>query len=264
MNKILKISIEFLPIVIIFLLVSYTETFVIFSHTVLGRLFSILLILFYIKIDPTIGLFVCALVIFYYHSDYVEGMRVMLNNNNFVEGMNSDSSGNGSQKNIMNLYNSEKGLIESFKSQDSGDNSSDKKRKTDDSNDEETTMILSSDQMDEMSGSFESFQNVNDAYATEKMTNLQSSGSFDVIDTFRKSNCVKGELVNKGQIIKSEMADHIFPEVHFKNGKCNVCKSTCEFDILKDRMSAQEELLLPKDSNDWVTRVWENMKSSAQ
>ena len=60
------------------------------------------------------------------------------------------------------------------------------------------------------------------------------------------------------------MADHLFPEIHFKNGKCNICNSTCEFDILYERLAAQEELLIPKDSNDWFTRVWENMTNSSK
>jgi len=75
------ILVDFLPIVMLFLLLSYTTSFVEFSHTILGRLFAILIIVFYTYIDPLFGLFVCILVIFYYQTDYVEGM---LNNQESV------------------------------------------------------------------------------------------------------------------------------------------------------------------------------------
>uniref|UniRef100_A0A6C0HZQ1 Uncharacterized protein n=1 Tax=viral metagenome TaxID=1070528 RepID=A0A6C0HZQ1_9ZZZZ len=62
---------NFLPIIIIFLLVSYTDTFANMSSTILGKLFAIILIIFYIKHDKLIGLFVCLLVIYYYQTDFI-------------------------------------------------------------------------------------------------------------------------------------------------------------------------------------------------
>jgi hypothetical protein len=57
--------------IIIFLLVSYTNNFAAISNTILGKLFALVLIFFYIKQDKFIGLFVCLLVILYYQSDYI-------------------------------------------------------------------------------------------------------------------------------------------------------------------------------------------------
>ena len=139
--------------------------------------------------------------------------------------------------------------------------SNDKSNTKENDGDGEETMILSSDQLDSM-GISEGFQNVQEAYR-EPIKNAKL-GSYNELDTFRRLHCEKGQLVHKGQSVSSEMAEHIFSEVHFKNGKCNVCNSTCEFDIIKERLSAQEELLLPKVSNDWFTRVWENMRSANQ
>jgi len=51
MNRLLTYLINFLPIFIIFLLVFYTNTFAIISNTILGKLFAVLLILFYVKHD---------------------------------------------------------------------------------------------------------------------------------------------------------------------------------------------------------------------
>jgi hypothetical protein len=70
MNKLLLL-LNFLPIVVIFLLVSYTDIFAAISNTILGKLFALLIIFFYIKQDKYIGLFVCLLVISYYQSDYI-------------------------------------------------------------------------------------------------------------------------------------------------------------------------------------------------
>ena len=70
MNKILLL-LNFLPIIIIFLLVSYTNNFATISNSILGKLFALVVILFYIKQDKFIGLFVCLLTILYYQSDYI-------------------------------------------------------------------------------------------------------------------------------------------------------------------------------------------------
>ena len=71
MNKILN---QFIPIIILFLLLSYSNEFINFSNTVLGKLFAILVIIYYTILDKRIGLLVCSLVIFYYQSDVVENM----------------------------------------------------------------------------------------------------------------------------------------------------------------------------------------------
>jgi hypothetical protein len=68
------ISITFL-IIIIFLI--NRNAFIIYSNTILGKLIAIAVIIFYTAIDKIVGLFVCAIVIFYYQSDYVESMMNM-------------------------------------------------------------------------------------------------------------------------------------------------------------------------------------------
>ena len=75
----LKLLVNFIPILLIVLLVSYTPEFIQFSQSVLGKLFAVLLILFYVKLDVFVGVFVCILVILYYQTDYVESFNEMLN-----------------------------------------------------------------------------------------------------------------------------------------------------------------------------------------
>jgi hypothetical protein len=45
---------------------------------------------------------------------------------------------------------------------------------------------------------------------------------------FRKLNCEKKNLKYKGITVKNEMAEHVFPEMKYKNVLCNPCDETCE------------------------------------
>jgi hypothetical protein len=74
---------QFIPIIILFLLLSYPEQFVLFSNLSFGRLIAVLIIIFYSSLDKYMGLFVCGLVILFYQSDYVENMRAI--SENFME-----------------------------------------------------------------------------------------------------------------------------------------------------------------------------------
>ena len=70
----IKTVAQFIPIIIIFLLISYFKSIAKFSNTVLGKLLAICVIIFYTTLDKLLGALVCLLVIFYYQSDLVENM----------------------------------------------------------------------------------------------------------------------------------------------------------------------------------------------
>lgn len=72
--KTIEIIAQFIPMIIVFLLLKYSNEFVNFSFTVLGKLMAVFIIIFYANIDVTVGMCVCGLVILYYQSDYVENM----------------------------------------------------------------------------------------------------------------------------------------------------------------------------------------------
>jgi hypothetical protein len=50
-------------------------------------------------------------------------------------------------------------------------------------------------------------------------------------DAFRKTYCSKGHLINYGQVVKNDMAEHVYPEIKIKDDfhKCNVCDPSCDF-----------------------------------
>ena len=79
MNKIIT---QFIPIIVLFLLLSYSKEFIEFSGTILGKLFAVIVVMYYTVLDVKIGLLVCSLVVYYYQSDVVENM---LNIDNLFE-----------------------------------------------------------------------------------------------------------------------------------------------------------------------------------
>jgi hypothetical protein len=60
---------------------------------------------------------------------------------------------------------------------------------------------------------------------------------------FRQNKCEKGHLVNKGQKIRIDMAEHVYPEVSFNNNKCNICDPTCDFNIMENQINTNERML---------------------
>jgi hypothetical protein len=68
---------QFLPIILLFIIVSNNRILFEFSNTILGKIIAIVIIIFYISIDKIIGIFVCALIILFYQSHYRENMDII-------------------------------------------------------------------------------------------------------------------------------------------------------------------------------------------
>ena len=71
-QNIQNIIAEFIPIVLIFLFLYTNKQFLLFSKTILGKVISILIIVFYAFINKYIGLFACIVVILFYRYGYKE------------------------------------------------------------------------------------------------------------------------------------------------------------------------------------------------
>lgn len=69
-----RLILQFLPIILLFVMISYFKDTAQFSRTILGKFVAISIIIFYASIDKLYGLLVCALIIIYYQSDFVENM----------------------------------------------------------------------------------------------------------------------------------------------------------------------------------------------
>jgi hypothetical protein len=65
---------EFVTIFFIVLIVFYNNHVTKLSHSILGKLIAVLLIIFYTIYDTTCGVLICGLVILYYQCSFFEGM----------------------------------------------------------------------------------------------------------------------------------------------------------------------------------------------
>ena len=178
-----QILTEFIPIIFIFLLLTYTEKMAEFGNTGLGKLIIIIIILFYTSIDKLYGVLVCLLFIFFYQTETVENM---LNKHDI-----KNTEGFEPIQDIPIKHNTIKPL--------------------------ESTCY-------------------------SKQYELPKINTDIVKNEFRQKHCEKGHLVNKGQKVRIDMAEHVYPEVSFDNDKCNICDSKCDFNIIENKLNISQRL----------------------
>jgi hypothetical protein len=190
---------------------------------------------------------VCALIIFYYQSDYVESFQ----HDSLKEGLESqdseDSKDKDSDKKEEHDGEKETHMDDMYDtsgnptSKDTSSKSSESPEKTSEKpsdKSKETTKKVSDKSSDKPSKkgapepptskpTTETFETLADAYPLP----IEDSNLYDKhTDMFRQNNCSNGRLMNKGQVVKPEMAEHIFPGIEQDPyHKCNVCDSSCKF-----------------------------------
>jgi len=59
---------------------------------------------------------------------------------------------------------------------------------------------------------------------------------------FRKKNCKDNTLKYKGNIVKNEMVEHVFPEINFEGAPCNPCDDKCKYDFVEQEDGQEEEI----------------------
>jgi len=221
-----KLTINFIPIILLYLLATYTTEFAKFSHTTIGKAFAVLLILFYVTLDFILGLFVCALVVFYYQTDYIESFDNMLKDDA------KDDDEQIDEKIDEQIGEQIEQIIEQ----------TDDNKKIEEDGDNDDTV-----------------ENFETLYCDTNNKHILSK------DEFRKTYCKNGHLIHKGQIIKPEMSEFIYPiKQKSEYAKCNICDTTCDFDVLNKRIDDESQLINPKNSNDLFEKVWANMKTSTE
>jgi len=209
-----SVVMQFIPILLILAYATYRHEFTKLSHSVLGKLFAVMLILYYTRMDIVYGTICCIIVIWYYQRTEIEGM----------EGVSEDI-GQGLDKGFG------QGITED----------SDKKEEKDKENTEEPmedgTNLLESDNLE----GFETFEKP--IVITIDQFNVAK-------DEFIKEKCKNGVLMYKDFPVKSEMADHVYSEIKYNGkNKCNPCDRTCDYNIIEAKL-ATEKKLLPKSSNE--------------
>ena len=260
----MNLILNFLPMVLLYLIATYSPQVARISHTVLGKVIAIGLILLYCFFDIVSGLLVCALVIFYYQTDYVESFST----SDTEEG--EDNEPTEAPQDEENEQDEE--------AQQDEENEQAEENEQDEQ--EPFTTVVKNEVLivgkiaapiknPQVKGHKEVLssgpgEDLQDAYPLEPTITITNDKK---ISDFKKKHCSKGHLKHKGQVVNPEMAEHIFPEIKQDDfRKCNVCDPTCRFDIINSQteklMKAEENLTKPKSSNDFFEVVWNNIQIS--
>ena len=272
------IIVKLLPIILVSILFLYKEDTIDFSHTILGRLIAVSIILFYISYNILYGLLACLLVILYYQFDCVESRSNtkinMVNLEGFQEGAGPldnimqqidtkidaklDAKIGDIKGDITNLKNDIKGVksdINDFKTDVSIVKADINTVKTDittvktdvATNSTDIIKIMNTAPKKEKSG-FTNYSNLYDELKKEPDTKNQ------IKKYFKNQNCKNGELKFKNITVRNEIAPHIFPELKYEKEACNPCSDTCNFAIIEEKIKNEDALMKPVNSNDVVLK----------
>ena len=220
----MKLWINFIPIFIIFLLVTYTPEFVKFSHSILGKFLSVVLIIFYVKVDLLAGLLVCLLVIFYYQTDYIESFESSPENSNVL---NQDPT---------------------------------KSLTTEKINEQEEPEEEPEEEPDKTN--LENFETITDAYplsVTKPLIYDKSKETFRKTHCKKGHLIHKGTMI-KNEMAEHIFQEIKQNDFH----KCNVCDPSCDFDVIEKYIKTEEDLMKPKSSNEMFETVWQNMRKTTE
>jgi energy-coupling factor transporter transmembrane protein EcfT len=211
--KTTEIIIQFIPIIIIFVLLKFSKQFVSFSFTILGKFIAIMIIIFYSSIDLIVGLFVCCLVILYYQSDYLENM------------LNLDDSIN---MNDISEFEAPEKLEFNYDVDGIPD-------------DEMYLVPMAEDAKVNNKKKIQKKRENMENYSIYDDNNFNPNK--DLISNFKKKNCINNKLKYKDMTVKNDMAENVFSELTFKNGlPCNPCSITCKYSIIEEKMKTEEKM----------------------
>jgi len=71
---------------------------------------------------------------------------------------------------------------------------------------------------------------------------IDHNNSESIQNEFRKNHCENGMLKHKNMNVNPDMTSHVFSEVNFKDGKCNVCSPNCNFSIIETKFKAESNI----------------------
>jgi len=206
MAKILDTIAQFIPILLLFILVSQFKELALLSNTILGKVVAICIIIFYTTFDKLLGAVICLLFILYYQSDVVENML------NMEESLVND------------IGETDTAVVE----------------------EPENPVYLdedvNKDKEKEKEKMKEGMENYTDLYGDDSDKTILINA--DALQTdFRKKNCTNGELMNKDVKINYEMTEHVFPQIKFRRGFCNPCSKDCDYSITDQKMATEDKLI---------------------
>ena len=90
------------------------------------------------------------------------------------------------------------------------------------------------------------------------ITDMNVEGMTTYYD-FQNKYCQNNQLHYKEFLIRNDEAEHVFPEIQFKNGVCNPCDPNCQISFVKQKIDIETQLVLPKSSNDSLFDSWKDI-----
>jgi hypothetical protein len=228
MVSVIKIS-EYLPVILIFILVVYTKSFIEIANTPLGRFIAILLILLYTYIDVIQGLFVCLLIILFYQMEFNDNLFYAFAKTEYMSPISNE--------------NPIRKLVHQFKT-DQDENIVPLNLKVDSKYNTEGDYVLEPKENlhKTLLISSEVLSTINNEMVTEPFSKLTENELIeseyapiaDNTKIFQNQHCTNSKLMYKDFPVKKEMSQHMFKEVEFKNDAiCNLCDPNCEFAVNK-------------------------------
>jgi hypothetical protein len=80
-------------------------------------------------------------------------------------------------------------------------------------------------------------------YKTECAKFAQKNDANSILKRqFTDRFCDRDVLKYKDVAVRSEMIQHVFPEIQFKAGKCNPCSAICDFSIIANKLHMEEKM----------------------
>ena len=181
---------QFIPIILLFLIVSNPDIIIQFSNMSIGRFIAVAIILFYSSINKYLGLLSCMLIVLYYQLYAFDDTKEFFENLTFSS------------------FAEEK---------------------------EQPSKVLETSPV--------RYADYNSLYKTECAKFAQKNDANSILKKqFADRFCDRDVLKYKDVAVRSEMIQHVFPEIQFKAGKCNPCSATCDFSIIANKLHMEEKM----------------------
>lgn len=280
-----KFVMQFIPIFLILFFSLYTRQFVEVSHSVLGKLFAVIVIIFYTKLNLLYGVFVCVITILFYQlteGTVLEGMKAPKKSKKTsaskpvsepvgatpastpatVSAASVSSASTPASVSAATVPTASApitAIAPAAAAAGTITTTAQKKEVSDDDADAEDDDVedgtnLPDENENDMDMDTEGFQSYKSLYPVINIEDFNAAKT-----EFIKEKCKNGVIMYKDMPVKPEMVDHIFSEIHFTtNRKCNPCDRTCAYSIVENKLAMDEELTRPKNSNDifdWIKQL---------
>lgn len=218
---------QFIPMVLVLLLASFPRQFSQVSHSLVGKVFAVCLVLYYTRIYYVFGLVAVIIFILYYQE--FEEPFVPENKNKKEPETTETTEIEDDGTNLPPLEESDTDNLNEGFSEYTKDAGS-----------------ISESAQSGIGGN---------AIASEYKVSLITIDQFnDTKDAFIKEKCKNGVLMYKMMPVRNEMADHVYSEIKFiDDNKCNPCDSTCDYNIIEAKLKTQESLI-SKISKPWFSK----------